>query len=148
MTTKLPRTQENGICAICTMNFDDPRLLPCKHTYCFRCIRAKASPISGDFICPMKDGSIIKRNQIASLKVNDDMRQMVDSFSTLTSRDKPDDTDDTGSTTSESDFGEQNSIYVNCLPVDVHDQWLMNTLNDLFRKCGRIKVIITKYFIN
>ena len=95
-------------------------------------------------MCPMKDGTTIKRNQIDSLKVNDDMRQMTASFSTLTNLDEPDDTDDTGINAREGDINEQNIIRVNGLPVDVHGHWLMNTLNELFSKCGRIKVITMK----
>lgn len=73
---------------------------------------------------------------------------MDERFATLTKWEESGDTDDTGSNVSEGDINEQNIIDVNGLPVDVHDKWLMNKLNDLFSKCGRIKVITMKYFIS
>lgn len=140
MAAKFPTAKGNGkyddlmTCKICHSYFDDPRLLPCSHTYCFRCIREKASPISGDFVCPMKDGTTITRNQINSLKPNDAMCEIIQN-----------ELDDTDSIASEGDIDEQNTIFVSGLPLDISDKKLIDTLFNIFIHCGSIKVILMKF---
>ena len=41
-------------CSICTEVFTDPRVLPCGHTYCLKCIKAWGDQQSGDKLaCPV-----------------------------------------------------------------------------------------------
>jgi len=65
-------------CAICLDHFDDPRILPCSHTFCLRCIHQTASSNQGQFVCPMRDGTRIGRDCIDSLPVNRHVREMVE----------------------------------------------------------------------
>ncbi len=65
-------------CAICLEYFHDPRILPCSHTYCLRCIHKMASSNHGQFECPLRDGTIIKKDHIDSLPINRAVRDMVD----------------------------------------------------------------------
>ena len=39
-------------CSICLELFNDPRLLPCLHTYCLRCLQGLVSNKKSDFSCP------------------------------------------------------------------------------------------------
>lgn len=41
-------------CTICLCRFDDPRTLPCLHTFCLRCLseHVKASRVGSKFLCP------------------------------------------------------------------------------------------------
>lgn len=129
------KCDDSMTCKICHQYYDDPRLLPCSHTYCFQCIRTKASAISGDFACPMNDGTKIQRNQINSLKKNDSMREVIESLSKLNVQDELEDTDDAN---------EQNVIFVSGLPVDIPDLKLVDILYNIFIHCGSIKVITMK----
>ncbi|CAF0934937.1 unnamed protein product [Adineta steineri] len=70
-------------CAICLDYFVDPRLLPCSHTYCLGCIRKIACANSGQFECPMRDGTNIKTNHIDSLPMNRAVRDMVEVLSQM-----------------------------------------------------------------
>ena len=65
-------------CPICLEYFVDPRLLSCSHTYCHRCIVQIAASSGGQFECSMRDGTIIRANQIDSLPVNRAVQDMVD----------------------------------------------------------------------
>ncbi|CAF1164084.1 unnamed protein product [Adineta steineri] len=65
-------------CAICLDYFVDPRLLPCSHTYCRGCIHQIALANHGEFKCPMRDGTNIKRDHIDSLPINRAVRDMVE----------------------------------------------------------------------
>jgi hypothetical protein len=51
------RKQLNSLieCSICTGIFNDPRLLPCAHTYCFQCIKNfSKDKLPGDLVtCPL-----------------------------------------------------------------------------------------------
>ena len=67
-------------CPICQGYFVDPRLLSCSHTYCHRCIVQTAASSGGQFECPMRDGTIIRANQIDSLPVNRAIQNMVHYF--------------------------------------------------------------------
>jgi len=49
---------------LCSKQYDDPRLLPCLHTYCFNCINKH------HFQCPSCDGIKMTQNDIDSLPSN------------------------------------------------------------------------------
>ena len=38
-------------CAICLARFDDPKVLPCLHTYCRKCVESMS--LSGKIVCPL-----------------------------------------------------------------------------------------------
>ena len=65
-------------CPICLEHFDDPRILNCSHTYCFRCIQKIASNNNGQFVCPLRDGTVIETNDINSLPSNRVVREIVE----------------------------------------------------------------------
>ena len=68
-------------CAICLEHFDDPRCLPCSHTYCLQCIQKIASSNKGQFECPLRDGTIIDQSCINSLPLNRVVRDIVELLS-------------------------------------------------------------------
>ncbi|CAF3025540.1 unnamed protein product [Rotaria sp. Silwood2] len=70
-------------CALCLGYFDDPRILPCSHTYCLRCIRQTAASNGGQFDCPLRDGTRIGTKNIDSLPINRNVRDMVDVLPSL-----------------------------------------------------------------
>ena len=72
-------------CAICLGYFVDPRILPCSHTYCLRCIHQAAASSGGQFNCPLRDGTRIRANNIDSLPINRNLRDMVDLLPSLIS---------------------------------------------------------------
>ena len=39
----MPSLEDSLTCSICLELFDDPRLLPCSHTFCHKCLRASRS---------------------------------------------------------------------------------------------------------
>jgi tripartite motif-containing protein 59 len=57
-------------CAICHEPFDDPRLVPCSHTYCRKCIEEMASVNKDQFECPLRDGCKILKKDIGLLPLN------------------------------------------------------------------------------
>lgn len=65
-------------CPICLEHFEDPRLLPCTHTYCLKCIKEVALKNNGQFECALRDGTIINKNEIDSLPLNRAVRQIVE----------------------------------------------------------------------
>ncbi|CAF1006618.1 unnamed protein product [Rotaria sordida] len=67
-------------CGICQKQFEDPRILPCSHTYCLRCIKQIASNHPEHFECPQHDGAIVPKNSIDKLKVNRTMRNIIESL--------------------------------------------------------------------
>ncbi|CAF0772745.1 unnamed protein product [Adineta steineri] len=84
MASKSARKQQHTdidnliTCAICFDYFVDPRLLPCSHTYCLRCIHQIALANHGQFKCPMRDETSIERDAIDSLPINRAVRDMVE----------------------------------------------------------------------
>ena len=70
--------QDLVTCVICCDLFDDPRLLPCSHTYCRQCIADCASASGGRFSCPLRDDCTVTANQINSLPVNRHVRDLVE----------------------------------------------------------------------
>ncbi|CAF1090519.1 unnamed protein product [Adineta steineri] len=65
-------------CPICLDNFNEPRILPCSHTYCLQCIKDLAASNQGQFICPLRDGITISSTNIDSLPLNLAIRDIVD----------------------------------------------------------------------
>ena len=43
-------------CSICLEFFSDPRVLPCLHTYCLKCLQGLVSDRKSDLSCPHVDG--------------------------------------------------------------------------------------------
>lgn len=72
------QVQETIKCPICLGNFHDPRLLPCSHTFCFKCIKDIAANNRGQFQCPLRDGTQVKARDIDSLPTNLIVRDIVD----------------------------------------------------------------------
>ncbi|CAF1604486.1 unnamed protein product [Rotaria sp. Silwood1] len=61
---------ENVIkCAICLDYYGDPRLLPCSHTFCLKCIKQTAKNNHGSFPCPFRDGTTIQNTDIDTLPI-------------------------------------------------------------------------------
>lgn len=53
--------EEFTTCPICEREYEDPRMLPCLHTYCRNCIGKKQKQNGGNFTCDLcKDGTIVK----------------------------------------------------------------------------------------
>jgi zinc finger of C3HC4-type, RING len=65
-------------CPICLDHFKDPRLLSCTHTYCLKCIKDVALKNNGQFECPLRDGTIINKDKINSLPLNQTVREIVE----------------------------------------------------------------------
>ena len=42
------------LCSICLSMINEPKALPCLHTYCFKCLSEWAKPTSTSFTCPMR----------------------------------------------------------------------------------------------
>jgi hypothetical protein len=67
-------------CVICRDLFDDPRLLPCSHTYCRKCIEQMASANNDQFECPLRDGFAISKNEIIALPFNRIARDLLELY--------------------------------------------------------------------
>ena len=72
--------EELVTCVICRDLFDDPRLLPCSHTFCRKCIEDCASASEGRFSCPLRDDCTVTANQINSLPANRHVRDFVEFY--------------------------------------------------------------------
>jgi RING-type zinc-finger len=66
-------------CPICLDIFDDPRLLPCSHTICYKCIQEMVR-VNGKFTCPFRDGTEVSQDAIAGLPLNRIVKNIVDSL--------------------------------------------------------------------
>jgi hypothetical protein len=64
-------------CVICHELFDDPRLMPCSHTYCYKCIKQVATTNGDQFECPLGDKCKILRKDIDSLPMNRGIHDLV-----------------------------------------------------------------------
>jgi tripartite motif-containing protein 2/3 len=72
---------ENVItCPVCLKHFDQPRMLDCKHTFCFQCIEQMASQNNGLFECPKRDGIQVEKDKINALPLNQFVRELVQLF--------------------------------------------------------------------
>jgi hypothetical protein len=67
-------------CVICHELFDDPRLMPCSHTYCRKCIEEMASANKDQFECALRDGCKILKKDIGSLPLNRSIRNLVELY--------------------------------------------------------------------
>jgi hypothetical protein len=69
------------ICEICEQLFDDPRLAPCSHTYCHKCIKQMAvTNQEYVFECPSGDGCKILKKDIDTLPSNQAVYNLVELF--------------------------------------------------------------------
>ncbi|UJR09045.1 hypothetical protein I4U23_013293 [Adineta vaga] len=72
---------ENVItCPICLKHFDEPRMLPCKHTFCLQCIQHMTSQNNGLLECPKKDGTTVEGHNINTLPSNQTVRDLIQLF--------------------------------------------------------------------
>ncbi len=67
-------------CVICHELFHDPRLMPCSHTYCHKCIEEMAADNKDQFECPLRDGCKILKNDINSLPFNRAIHGLVELY--------------------------------------------------------------------
>ena len=80
MSSKKQKEEDIGelaVCPICMEYFVDPRILPCSHTYCHRCIHKMAASNRGEFECPLRDDTRIQKNLIDSLPLNRTVQNIV-----------------------------------------------------------------------
>lgn len=68
--------QDLVTCATCLDHYQDPRLLPCSHTYCLQCIEKAVK--NGSFNCPLQDNMKIDQKDIAQLPINRTAKDMVE----------------------------------------------------------------------
>ena len=81
MASTFTELVENVItCPICLKHFNEPRMLPCSHTFCFQCIQQMASQNDGLLECPNQDGTKVARNDIGALLANDAVRDLIKLF--------------------------------------------------------------------
>ncbi|CAM4922220.1 unnamed protein product [Rotaria socialis] len=81
MTSNLTALVENVItCPICLKHFDQPRMLPCSHTFCFQCIQQMVTDNHGVLECPKRDGVKIEGNNIGDLPLNETVRGLLQLF--------------------------------------------------------------------
>ncbi|CAF1623500.1 unnamed protein product [Didymodactylos carnosus] len=64
-------------CSICLDHYEDPRILPCSHTFCFKCIQQCALN-NGSFQCPFRDDSTVNTRDIYQLPINRAAKDMVE----------------------------------------------------------------------
>jgi tripartite motif-containing protein 59 len=67
-------------CVFCHTPFDDPRLMPCSHTYCYKCIKQMAATSEDQFECPLRDGCKVSKKKIDSLPLNRGIRDLVELY--------------------------------------------------------------------
>ena len=78
MTSTFSALVENVItCPVCLKHFDEPRMLPCSHTFCFQCIQQMATQNNGLLECPKRDGAQVQGNQIDALPSNEVVRDLL-----------------------------------------------------------------------
>ncbi|CAF1260966.1 unnamed protein product [Adineta steineri] len=68
--------QELVTCAICLEYYKDPRILPCSHTFCLKCIQQLA--VTDKPVCPFRDNTTINQNDINQLPINRTAQDMVE----------------------------------------------------------------------
>ncbi len=78
MATNCTALVENIItCPVCLKHLDQPRMLPCSHTFCFPCIQQMTSQNKGLLECPKGDGIKIEGNNIDAPPLNQAVREFV-----------------------------------------------------------------------
>ncbi|CAM2705336.1 unnamed protein product, partial [Rotaria socialis] len=81
MVSNLTALVENVItCPICLKHFDQPRMLPCSHTFCFQCIQQMVTDNHGVLECPKRDGVKVEGNNIGELPLNETVRGLLQLF--------------------------------------------------------------------
>ncbi|CAF1131150.1 unnamed protein product [Adineta steineri] len=68
--------QELVTCAICLEYYKDPRILPCSHTFCLKCIQQLVGTDTA--VCPFRDNTAINQNDIGQLPINRTAKDMVE----------------------------------------------------------------------
>ena len=68
-------------CPVCLKHYDEPRLLPCSHTFCYQCIQQLTSTNQGVLVCPNHDGTRIEGNDIAQLPPNTVVSDLIELLS-------------------------------------------------------------------
>lgn len=64
----------SGPCAICLDNFNDPRVVPCGHTFCFECAKQLVSSSKKSNVCCPKCRKKFKVKHVESLPINWEIR--------------------------------------------------------------------------
>lgn len=72
------RVDELIQCVVCLSYFDDPRVAPCSHTFCLKCIKQIAATNQGTFLCPMRCDKVVRNNEIDQLTRNLVVRSLVE----------------------------------------------------------------------
>jgi tripartite motif-containing protein 13 len=74
-------TKEDLItCFICREISNDPRLMPCSHTYCYKCIKQRATNSEDEFECPLCNKCKILKKDIDSLPLNQSIQDLVELY--------------------------------------------------------------------
>ncbi|CAF1149780.1 unnamed protein product [Adineta steineri] len=68
-------------CGICLDYYQNPRILPCSHTFCFKCIQELVE--TGTAVCPLRDNTTISWNDIGRLPINRTVKDMVELIMTF-----------------------------------------------------------------
>lgn len=81
MLANLTTLVENVItCPVCLKHFDQPRMLPCSHTFCFQCLQNMSVQSDGKFECPKRDGIRVEGDAIDRLPMNEDLWNLIKLF--------------------------------------------------------------------
>jgi len=67
-------------CPVCLKHFDQPRMLPCSHTFCFQCIKQMTSQNNGLLKCPKQDGTEVQGDEIDALRSNQAVCDLIQLF--------------------------------------------------------------------
>ena len=82
----MPSLEETLTCPVCLDLFDDPRLLPCSHTFCWKCLRSTRNS-SLVVTCPLcrsfSIGQVLPVNRIVSSLVEQVREENSDASRTI-----------------------------------------------------------------
>lgn len=82
MATDFSALVENVItCPVCLRHYDEPRMLPCAHTFCLQCIQQMTSQNNGMLECPKLDGTKVEAGNIDMLPANQVLCDLIKLFS-------------------------------------------------------------------
>ncbi|XP_048578185.1 uncharacterized protein LOC116612999 isoform X1 [Nematostella vectensis] len=90
MTSASRRLEDEVTCSICIEHFNDPRVLPCLHSFCRHCLEELAvhSEGRGKLVCPLCKAEFqISPADVPSLKVNFMINSIISVLPLLTSED-------------------------------------------------------------
>ena len=68
-------------CSLCSKLFEDPRLLPCFHSFCSDCIKQSITPNNDHFTCPSCKRIEVAQDDIESLPSNQMIQSIVELYS-------------------------------------------------------------------